>query len=174
MLKLLKVDQVVKEKIKVDDYIPIKVVWKELEEYPEPIINWRTGEIDNSFFEIGLSEATGMIRSLTLVSLKEISYSPIQNCTNIKEEEGTPVFYIKDKKNDYVIDDFGMLKVQFYNGQLDIIFSDNNVKKRIISGRIYFYTDNDMNLCKISICSLTDQEKAQVEDTLNFTINGPA
>lgn len=159
----------IKEKIKIDEYIPIKVTWKELEECPESIIYWRTGDLKKSLLEIGISEASGIIRSLTVISANNIIFSSVIQRPNVRFYKGTPIIDIKNWKGKNKIDDQGMLKI-YYDKQFDIVLSNSNISMGIQSGRVWFGLDCNMNVCWISIYNLSKNERVQVKDTIGYMI----
>ncbi len=75
MLNVTKVSNSVSEKIEVDQYIPIKIVWGKWNIFSEETLYWRTGDFKKSLIEIGIASRSGVIRSLTVVHSDKINYN---------------------------------------------------------------------------------------------------
>lgn len=170
MLKVVKSNPVVEEKIETDQYIPINIKWTKTYDRYEGVIYWRTGDIKRSMLEIGVSEISGEVQSLTIVTADKISFvsEGIEKCK--KFENGTPVFDISNWAGKRTVDDIGLFEVQYCDKCLDMIISENKVNKEIVSGRVSFGLDTDMNVCRISVNNLSDDEKFQIKDTLEYMI----
>ena len=170
MLKVLTIIPTIKEEIEVDQYIPIKIRWVQHDASVEELIYWRTGDIKKSMLEIGISAVSGEIRSLTIVSADKISFvsEKFPECDAF--ESGTPVFDINNWIGKRTVDDAGLFDVQYFNEKLNMIISENHVIKKVISGRVSFGLDANMGICTISVNNLSDDEKFQIKDTLEYII----
>ena len=168
MLKVVKINPVIKEKIEVDQYIPIKIRWSEFDSNNKKIIYWRTGDIKKSMLEFGISAISGEIRSLTIVFADKISFAlkDFSGCNTF--ERGTPVFDVSSWIGKRTVDDRGLFEVHYCNEKLYMIISENSISKELISGRVSFGLDAGMNICRISVNGLSNDEKFQIKDTLEY------
>ena len=168
MLKVTKINSLIKEDIEIDRYIPIKVKWHESSKSSKEIICWRTGDLKKSMLEVGVLADSGEIYSLTIVSVDKITISSEEHQENSEVESGTPVFDMINWVGKRTINDVGLFVVQYCDERLVMTISRNHISKEIMSGRVSFGTDVNMNVCRISINNLSDDEKLQVIDTLEY------
>ena len=166
MLKVVKVIPVIKEKIEIDQYIPIKIRWVPIEESAGKLIYWRTGDLKKSMLEIGLSAVSGDLCSLTVVDIDILFFTSEKHVKGVSCEEGTPVFDVSNWIGKMTVDDIGLFEVRCYDKSLDMVISKNEIDREIISGRVSFGLDTDMNVCMISVNDLSDDEIFQIKDTM--------
>lgn len=173
MLKVLELHKVVKESIEIDQYIPLKIRWGLWTHLNEEIIFWRTGNLNTSMLEIGISSKSGIISSLTVICADRIFLNNKDTVLfkNKLKEYGTPIFNIHSWPKSKTIDDPGFFEIQYYNNEVNLCISTNKVVKNIISGRVCFGLDSDFNLCFIKITQLSDKENYQIKDTLRYMKN---
>jgi hypothetical protein len=167
MLKVSKIIPPIKEEIEIDEYIPLKVRWHPVE-YIEERVYWYTGDLEKSLFEVGVAKDSGEIHSLTIVGVGNISFLAEDRpaCGNI--EKGMPVFSTSEWTGQKHVNEAGMFEIQCCNDGVILFLSNNHVVKEILSGRISFGLDKEMNVCKIYIRNLSDDEKYRIEDSLKW------
>ena len=62
MLKVLRLDKVIQERIFIDQYKPIKIKLGSWSIINEKIIYWRIGDFKKSLAEVGIASKSGLIR----------------------------------------------------------------------------------------------------------------
>lgn len=172
MLKLKLIDNKVSEDIQIDPYIPIKIKFGKWNLVNEETKYWRTGDFKKSLLEVGIASKGGIIRSLTLVEAESINLDSerIINYT-VDTQSGIPVFDLSSWENSNRIDENGFLQVNFCERCLQIIFSDNEIRTQVVNERVKFGLDENGELCCIEVINLSDKEKYELKDSLQFLIN---
>ncbi len=168
MLNVTKVSNSVSEKIEVDQYIPIKIVWGKYNIFSEETLYWRTGDFKKSLIEIGIASRSGVIRSLTVVHSDKINFNKDKINWPELVSDGTPMFNVQSWPHNGRKDEDGLLELCCNGNTLDIIFSKEMITHKIVSGRICFGLNVDANLCVVSVTELHKDEELQIRDTLQF------
>lgn len=171
MLYITRLASVINEKLEIDPYIPLKIQWGQWKLAEEPTIYWRTGDFKSSLIEIGIAANSGLIRSFTFVHSKDISFTDLQTEWPKLYIEGTPIFDISKWPDSGRLDEQGLARICLYEENISVFFSQSIIVKKICSGRICFGINNDNNLCAIKVHDLTEEEKSQIKDTLNYMSN---
>lgn len=168
MLNIVNLKSTITEKIEVDPYVPVKIRWGQWDLTLEPTIYWRTGDFKNSLVEIGIASKSGIIRSFTVVYTKDIFLGGTQVQWSKSDEEGTPVFNISEWTESGRLDENGLAEIHYNGSELSVLLSRNTITRRVVSGRVCFDLDNTANLCAITVFSLSEDEKIQISDTLEY------
>jgi hypothetical protein len=172
MLNIINLVSTLDESLEIDPYIPVKIRWGQWNLIDEPTIYWRVGDFKNSLVEIGVSSNSGLIRSFTFVCSKDIFLTNAQVLWPKSYDEGTPMFDISEWPENGRLDEQGLAEIYFNGDDLSVLFSHSLIiKKTTVSGRVCFGFNNDNNLCAIKIFDLTEEEKEQIKDTLNYMSN---
>lgn len=172
MLNLKLIDNKVSEDIQIDPYIPIKIKFGRWNLANEETKYWRTGDFKKSLLEVGIASKSGVIRSITLVEAEHINLDSerIINYT-VDTQSGVPVFDMSSWENSNRIDENGLLQVNFCERCLQIIFSENEIRTQVINERVKFGLDVNGGLCFIEVINLSEKEKYELKDSLQFLIS---
>lgn len=169
ILKLSKVEKIRRCKIEFDYYVPFSI---SIEGYlnfaKEDNVYWRTGDINKSLIEIGIGSDTGILKSITLVTAKNIK---LETATiNVDSViEGIPVFdssIIPEKGVYDYINDF----IVFLNSNsITVVISDIDKCRKIINfDRIGLGIDIDNNITHLSINNLAASEYMELRNAFKF------
>lgn len=165
LLRLLSVSEKEECKVEIDFYVPFSVEIGDSSNFiKENTVYWRTGDIERSLIEIGIGSNTGILRRITLTSVKKAS---VKNVTleDIEIEEGTPVFdvgMIPEKGIFDFISDF-----EVYLGKNSIIAMIEKIdkcRKVIRIDRVDIGVDSQNHITHIAINNLSFQEYIELRD----------
>jgi len=184
MLKVLEIQEPVHEKIELDEYITLKIRWPENElSYVDDKLYWHTGDLKSSLLEIGMSAKTGVLRSLTIVSVKSVKFGTFEMTSHNQTEYGLPIFCTaswpgtkpepkpetnntgsRNRKNH--IFDQGIFEMQCGIDKIDLVISRKACQKSINSGRVSFGLDSENCVANIVVFDLCEDEMNKIVDTI--------
>ncbi|MGG0755072.1 hypothetical protein [Brevibacillus laterosporus] len=144
MLRKIRIQEIEQETLELDDYIPFNVYWKT--PFAFPIQYWRTGDLEESFIEIGINSESGELLSITLILLPSVSYESPTFLDSQKDidQSGIPVFDMSAWENIKYIDDPIDFQSFFINGRLIIVLDDKKtVASTLSSEHFTFYFDSN-------------------------------
>ncbi|WP_231928966.1 hypothetical protein [Brevibacillus sp. SKDU10] len=92
MLRKIRSQELEQETLELDDHIPFNAYWKT--PFAFPIQYWRTGDLKESFIEIGINSESGELLSITLLLLPSVfNGSPtFLDGQKAIDQSGIPVF----------------------------------------------------------------------------------
>lgn len=154
--------------IEIDPYVPLKIRWEEIEDCAEDLIYWRTGDLKQSLFELGLSLSSGRVISLTVVHAHMIVIEDEKRYLNVRIHEGMPLFDTSNWSDLDMVDDEGVFEIHLCDDEVFLVLRNVETVDAIQSGRILFGFDVDSNLSLIRVKCLTKNEKSLLKDTLFF------
>ncbi len=179
MLKLGSTLEILPEKVEIDDYVPLVVMWGTSSEIEpkdyleiEPKIYWSLASKE-TLLEIGIDVISQCIRVVKLVLTGEYYESESGISPDIPSQTGLPVFDISDwDKSHYLTDysfrDEGSFDLYVGKANICIFFSKNELKYQIISGRTRFGFDKHNFLCALEIDDLIAEEMEKLVGTLEY------
>lgn len=169
MLRKIGIQEIVHETLELDDYFPFNVYWKTPFVFPTQY--WRTGDLKESFIEIGINSDSGELLSITSILLPSISYeSPtFLNSQKAIDQSGIPVFDMSAWENIKYIDDPIDFQSFFFNGKVTIVFDDTNaVASTLSSEHFTFYFDSNHFLIAFELGNLSEEEILQLSSSIKL------
>ena len=145
------------ETVEVGQSIPLNVEWN------KPVgslLYWRSGDIVDSFMEVGIDSETGVISSLSLILAPVISYNfERTNYPSIQQALGIPICDLSRWKNFVHLDDPHSFEVSVTNNSLLIDFTPKPIITNIIvTGRTRFGIDIEGDIYSIEVVGFSRQE----------------
>lgn len=170
MLQFVGVSQPSFEKIELDDYIPLVIRWGEQDFYPK--LYWSIAD-ESSLLEIVIDAQTQVIRSVKVtLARKYIHPSEIHIDTSLSYHSGVPICNTDFSSNAEFREGYfrekGTFELHIGKNHAGIIFSDNSLAFQIVSGRVRFGLDKNNYLCMMEIVDFTDEDMAQLTETLKY------
>ena len=158
------------EKITIDPYIPLEVQWGDEALQYSYKNYWRTGDLERSFFEIGIDSRNGGVRSLTLILAgDDIFFNGNQkiDTSNYRSSSGLPVFDIENWPVSGIKDEANDFKLYLSGNSLQLLFLEHQQTDVILtSGRVRFLVSTEGELIGIQIVQLSNEELGQLEAAL--------
>jgi hypothetical protein len=179
MLKLDSTLEILPEKVEIDDYVPLVIMWGtsnevETEDYleVEPKLYWGFTSKE-TLLEVGIDTASHCIQVVKLVLTGKYSSSESRISTDIPSQTGLPVFDISswDKKHyltDHYFREEGSFNLHVGKKRICIFLSNNATKKQIVSGRTRFGFDENNFLCVLEVDNLSAKEMENLIGTLEY------
>ncbi len=156
----------------IDPYIPIQVKFGgDLPSWEDNRNYVRFVDMKYSMLEVGFNSETGVIRSVTLVSAKNIHINEkpelkFENC-----EDGIIVFNNDGFDSKCYIDIFRDLVVYTYNTDVILSFSDDEVVKFVQNGVVKFGLNKLDELCCFVVSDFTEKEMRKLNGCLEYLMN---
>ncbi len=163
MLRVDGISNQTKEIVEIDEFIPLKIRFDNWDSSKENIYYWRTGDFDNTLFEIGITSMSHSIHSITIVqgdknSFEYINYK-INSESNIKTY-GIPKCNIEKWEKNRILDESGPFFVYFNEESIVVVFNKERVTQRVVTnGRVEFHIDNENFISSIQLNDLSYKEK---------------
>jgi len=171
MLPKIGIQEIIHETLVLDDYIPFNVYWKTPFVFPTQY--WRTGDLKESFIEIGINSESGELLSITSILLPSVSYECPTFLDSQKDidQSGIPVFDISAWKNIKYIHDPIDFQSFFFNGKLTIVLDDTNaVASTLSSEHVTFYFDSNQIMIAFELGNLSEEEVLQLSSSIDYTL----
>ncbi|AYB38171.1 hypothetical protein [Brevibacillus laterosporus] len=171
MLRKIGIQEIVHETLELDDYIPFNVYWKTSFAFPTQY--WRTGDLKESFIEIGINSESGELLSITSILLPTVSYESPTFLDGQKDidQSGIPVFDMSAWENIKYIDDPFDFQSFFFNGRLTIVLDDKKtVASTLSSEHFTFYFDSNHFLIAFELGNLSEEEVLQLSSSIEYTL----
>lgn len=166
MLKTLECRDKKPMKVEFDVYTPINIEFGNWDISEDKTAYWRTGDFKKSLIEIGFSQKTGEIRSITLTLCESVYKSKEWNIENIEPIKGVPVLSVDRQQNETYIDEKGILNVYITDKTVYIQFSAHEIESLIENNHVLFCLDCDDNICGVIINDVGDNEINILEQAL--------
>ncbi|OCG66909.1 hypothetical protein A9G41_11860 [Gilliamella sp. Nev5-1] len=167
MLKFIDIYSKVNSNVEIDYYVPFTIDIKENEFFNENSLYWRTGNFDTSLLEIEIGEKSGILKSITLTSVNQITTNDI-NFKALNTIIGAPILdisRIKNKIYDYVSEYIVSLTIN----NITVNMSTKTVAKTIIkTGRITLGFGFENELMFITINNLSSNEYKDLKDSFRL------
>ncbi len=160
----------IKEEVIIDPYIPIQVKFGKLDSWDDNRHYVRFGDLKYTMLEVGFLADSGVIRSVTLVSAKDITVGKekhfnVENC-----EEGIIVFRKENLENKNSLDIISELIVTTYDNEIVINFGDDVVVKFVQNGNIKFGLNKLNELCCFVVNNFTDEKMKKLNSCLEYML----
>lgn len=107
--------------VEFDPYIALKLVFCPRYHSIERTAYWRSGDFQNQYIEIGVSEEQGVLRKITLELIKQISLE-IRVLPEIKLVPGVPAFEKLNYDKHLFFDEVVPLKMFVGKDKLQVLF----------------------------------------------------
>ena len=166
MLKIFGYEEMKKENVEFDIYVPINIEFGKWNVSDEPTIYWRTGDFSSSLIEIGFGKYKKDIRSVTLTICKNVY--EIDNCNEniFNKIKGCPIFELENINDEIFIDEKGEIKIYIGRTSVSIIFSDNKISYYLENSNVDFYLDSNKSLIGLRVNNISDDNKAILKKAL--------
>ena len=153
----------------IDYYVPISIEVGEQNNFiNEDTIYWRTGDIEKSLLEIGIGEKSGILRSITLTAIENVSSKQV-DLSRIQVKTGTPVFRIDSMECKTIYDYIHLFEVPLESSVISIVLDDISSCELVIKlDRVKLGITNRGELCIIQIERLTDVEYRELKDSFKI------
>lgn len=149
--------------VEFDPYIPIKITFGSWDVSLEGTGYWITGDSEQQYIEIGAAEERGVIRSITLVLIKEINLE-IKTFPDVRLVPGIPIFKALKYDKNFLVKEDGPIEMFVGKDKLQIFFSRNTVFLGLISDRAVCFFDEDHLFCGFEVSDITHHERQILEE----------
>jgi len=149
--------------VEFDPYIALKVTFGIKNYLTENTAYWRTGDFENQFIEIGVSEEQGTLRSITLVLIKQINLE-IKDLPEIQLTPGIPAFEKINYDKNLLFDEIGSLEMRVGKNKLQVFFSDNSIVSGFVCNRVTCLFDKEGIFCGFEVADITQDERMILEE----------
>jgi hypothetical protein len=179
MLKLCSKLEVLPEKVEIDDYLPLVIMWGTSNEIEpkdylevEPKLYWSLASKE-TLLEVGMDTTSQCIQIVKLVLTGKYCESESGINSDIPSQTGLPTFDISDwDKSHYLTDysfrDEGSFDLHVGKTKICIFLSKNEAKHQVISGRTRFGFDEHNFLCALEVDDLLAEEMEKLVGTLEY------
>ncbi|AUS14558.1 hypothetical protein C0W65_08385 [Bacillus subtilis] len=151
-------------KVEFDVSTPINIEFGNRNIPEDKTVYWRTGDFIKSLIEVGFTQKTGEIRSITLTLCESVYKS--KEWKNIEPIKGLPVLSEDRQQNETYIDEKGILNVYITDKTVYIQFSAHEIESLIENNHVLFCLDCDDNICGVIINDVGDNEINILEQAL--------
>lgn len=151
-------NQIVKPSIILEEYIPLKVL---IDSQDEPIKYLSYSKETTSLLEIGVEEASGFIKEITLVLSKDWDIYDRKLSIDVYQTGNLKV-------NAELKNSCSYFKTYLYENGVRIVISEEKVYKYIKIDRLYIGLSDLGSMVEICLCQLTPDEVAHIKNELNY------
>lgn len=151
-------NQIVKPSIILEEYIPLKVL---IDSQDEPIKYLSYSKETTSLLEIGVEEASGFIKEITLVLSKDWDIYDRKLSIDVYQTGNLKV-------NAELKNSCSYFKTYLYENGVRIVISEEKVCKYIKIDRLYIGLSDLGSMVEICLCQLTPDEVAHIKNELNY------
>ena len=151
-------NQIVKPSIILEEYIPLKVL---IDSQDEPIKYLSYSKETTSLLEIGVEEASGFIKEITLVLSKDWDIYDRKLSIDVYQTGNLKV-------NAELKNSCSYFKTYLYENGVRIVISEEKVCKYIKIDRLYIGLSDLGSMVEICLCQLTPDEVNHIKNELNY------
>ena len=151
-------NKIVKPTIIFEEYIPLKVL---IDSNDEPVKYLSYSKGTTSLLEIGIGEASGFIKEITLVLSKEYAINNSELSIDTYKTGSLKV-------NAEMQNNCSYFKTFLYENGVRIVISEERALGYVRMDRLYIGLSNMDSIVEICICELTPDEVAHIKNELDY------